>query len=63
MVIVTTGLSLPPNQRRQIVPIWFGPRVGNYMDFVFMEIITFKDIYWELGERLGKHRDDWQRQN
>ena len=33
------------------------------MDFVFMEIITFKDIYWELGERLGKHRDDWQRQN
>ena len=33
------------------------------MDFVFMEIITFKDIYWELGERLRKHRDDWQRQN
>lgn len=34
MVIITTGLSLLPSQRKQIVPIWLGPRVGNYMDFV-----------------------------
>ena len=34
MVIITTGLSLLPNQRKQIVPIWLGPRVGNCVDFV-----------------------------
>ena len=39
MVIVTTGLSLPllPSQREQIVPMWLGPRVGNYMDFKFIQ--------------------------